>query len=153
MSTTVPAVPFVAAPKVSWLKSFGRGIWNAASSVIHFLGGAQVQKLEVGLANLASLLLPAEAPIIQAFQGIMGRIFQQAVVTETQMANVGSAGAQKLEAVVAAIGPELDAWVANNFPGSATVSKDVKAGLINSIVALQNALTAPPAPPTLPPAK
>jgi hypothetical protein len=141
MATTAPVTPV----KVPWLKKVGSAIYNAAKSVVNFLGSSKVQNAEAQIANVASLLLPAEAPIIQAFQGVMGKIFQQAVVTETAMTNVAGAGAQKLEAVVAAIGPELDQWVANNFPGSATVSKDVKAGLVNAIVALQNSLTAPPA--------
>lgn len=146
MST--PATPVaVTTPKISWLKSVGLAIGKAAKEVVAFLGSTNVQNAEKQLANVASLLLPADAPIIQTFQGIMGKIFQQAVVTETAIGSVSAAGSQKLSAVVASIGPELDQWVANNFPGSATVSADVKAGLVNAIVALQNSLTAPPAPP------
>jgi len=73
----------------------------------------------------------------------MGKIFQQAVVSETAMTNISKAGTQKLAAVVSAVGPELDQWVENNFPGSATVSADVKAGLVTAIVNLQNSITAP----------
>jgi hypothetical protein len=141
--TTAPT-PVVT--KVSWLKSVGLAIGKAAKEVVAFLGSSSVQNTEKQLANVASLLLPAEAPIIQTFQTVMGKIFQQAVVTETAIGSVSAAGSQKLAAVVASIGPELDQWVANNFPGSATVSADVKAGLVNAIVALQNSLTAPPAP-------
>jgi hypothetical protein len=149
---TTPATPVVAgtsAPKVSWLKSFGIAIGKAAKEVVGFLSSTKVQAAEAQAANIASLLLPADAPIIQTFQGIMGKIFQQAVVTETAIGSVSGAstGAQKQAAVVAAIGPELDQWVANNFPGSATIAADVKAGLVNAIVALQNSLTVPPATP------
>ena len=133
---------------MSWLKTVGSAIWTAAKDVVHFLGSSTVRNAEAEAANIASLLLPAEAPVIQAFQGLMGRIFQQAVVTETAFANVASAGPQKLAAVVAAIGPELDAWVTNHFPGSATIAADVKSGLVDAIVKLQNSITAPPQAPS-----
>lgn len=131
----------------SWLKSVGHAIAVAGKDVVAFLGSSKVQNAEAQIANVASLLLPAEAPLIQEFQVLAGKVFQQAVVTETAMTNVSGAGTQKLQAVVAAIGPELDQWVTNNFPGSATVSADVKAGLVQAIVNLQNAITAPPTPP------
>jgi hypothetical protein len=148
MATTLvtPAVPHV-----SWLKRIGSAIYTGLKDVVGFLGSSKVQAAEAQVANVASLLLPAEAPLIQAFQSIMGRVFQQAVVTETAMTNIAGAGPQKLAAVVAAIGPELDAWVQNNFPGSATVSADVKAGLVSAIVNLQNAITVPAATSTPPP--
>jgi len=141
--TTAPT-PVVTA-KVPWLKFFGLAIGRAAKEVIAFLGSSGVQNVEAQAANVAELLLPAEAPIIQEFQVVMGKIFKQAVVTETASTNIsaGTTGQQKLSAVVAAIGPELDQWVANNFKGSATIAADVKAGLVNAIVALQNSLTAP----------
>ena len=135
---------------ISWLKKVGNAIYTGLKDVVGFLGSSKVQNAEAQVANVASLLLPAEAPLIQSFQAIMGRVFQQAVVTETALTNIAGAGPQKLSAVVAAIGPELDQWVANNFPGSATVSADVKAGLVSAIVNLQNAITVqtPPATPT-----
>jgi hypothetical protein len=143
VSTAAPAVP--ATPKVGWLKSVGLAIGKAAKEVVAFLSSTKVQAAEAQVANIAELLLPVDAPIIQTFQVVMGKIFQQAVVTETAVGTVAAAGSQKLAAVVASIGPELDQWVASNFPGSATISADVKAGLVNAIVALQNDLTAPPA--------
>lgn len=135
-----PATPVA---KVSWLKKFGSAVWNAAKEVVGFLGSTQVQTAEAAAAQVATLLLPADAPLIQSFQAIAGKIFHQAAITETQFTNVTSAGTQKLSAVVGAIGPELDAWVANNFPGAAKVQAATKAGLVNAIVALQNDLTAP----------
>ena len=145
---TTPATP----TKTSWLKSFGHIIATAGKDIVHFLGSSKVQAAEQQAAAVAELLLPADAPIIQEFQGIVGKIFRQAVVTETALSNVAGAGSQKLAAVVGEIGPELDQWVANNFPGSATVSADVKNGLVNAIVALQNDLNAPPATPPATPA-
>lgn len=142
MST--PAPPVVAPPpKQSWLKKLGSVIWTAAKDVVGFLGNPKVQSAEAQVANIASLLLPAEAPIIQAFQAVMGKVFQQTVVTETAFANVANAGSQKLEAVLAEVGPELDQWVANGFPGSTRIQDATKAGLINAVVALQNDLMAP----------
>ena len=64
------------------------------------------------------------------------------------MAAVGQAtgsGAQKLEAVLTNIGPDIDAWVANNFPGNKTLSVVAKTGIVNSIVAALNELVPPPA--------
>lgn len=144
---------------MEWLKTVGQAIGKAAKEVIGFFGSSQVQSIEAQAANVAELLFPVEAPLIQTFQGVMGRIFQQAVVAETSAANISSAsGTQKLAAVVGEIGPELDAWVSNNFPGAKTISADVKNGLVNAIVALQKALPAPTsvavaAPPVPQPAK
>lgn len=132
---------------LSWLKAIGKGIAAAAVDVAHFLASPQVQKVEAQAANLAQILLPQDAPIIQTFQGIVGRIFQQAIVTETQFQNISNAGPQKLAAVVGAFGPELDQWAANHFPGAQQVSDAIKAGLVSAIVDLQNALPAPPAAP------
>jgi len=139
---TTPVVP---AGHVSWLKRVGSAIYTGLKDVVGFLGSAKVQNAEAQVANVAALLLPAEAPLIQGFQAIMGKAFQQAVVSETALTSIAGSGSQKLAAVVAAIGPELDQWVANSFPGSATISADVKAGLVNAIVALQNSITIPPA--------
>src|SRR5258708_25029510 len=104
---TTPVVP---AGHVSWLKRVGSAIYTGLKDVVGFLGSAKVQNAEAQVANVAALLLPAEAPLIKAFQGIMGKIFQQAVVSETALTNISGAGSQKLAAVVAAIGPELDQW-------------------------------------------
>jgi hypothetical protein len=146
MSTSTTPVTPISTPKVSWLKRVGSAIYTGLKDVVGFLGSAKVQAAEVQVANVASLLLPADAPLIQTFQAVMGKIFQQAVVSETALTNVANAGSQKLAAVVAEIGPELDQWVANNFPGSAQVSAATKAGLVNAIVALQNDITVPASP-------
>lgn len=147
--TTAPSAVVTSAapvaPKVSWLKRVGSAFYTGLKDVVGFLGSSEVQAVEGQVANVASMLLPAEAPLINGFQTVVGKIFQQAVVSETALTNVANAGPQKLSAVVAAIGPELDQWVANNFPGSATISADVKAGLVNAIVALQNSITVPAA--------
>jgi hypothetical protein len=146
MSTSTTPVTPISTPKVSWLKRVGSAIYTGLKDVVGFLGSAKVQAAEVQVANVASLLLPAEAPLIQGFQTIMGKVFQQAVVSETAMTTITNSGPNKLAAVVAAIGPELDQWVANNFPGSAQVSAATKAGLVNAIVALQNDITVPASP-------
>lgn len=142
MST--PVTPVV--PKVSWLKKVGSAIYTGLKDVVGLLSNPTVQSAEAQVASVATLLLPAEAPLIQGFQALMGKIFQQSVVSETALTNISKAGDQKLAAVTASIGPELDTWVANNFPGSATISADVKAGLVKAIVALQNSITVPAAP-------
>ncbi len=144
--TVIPTGTSVA--KISWLKKFGSAVWNAAKEIGGFLGSSKVQTVEQQVANLAEILLPTDAPLIQGFQIIIGKIFKQAVVTETQFANISNAGAQKFSAVIGLIGPELDQWVANNFAGTAKIQDATKAGLVNAIVALQNDLTAPVTPPS-----
>ena len=141
--STAPVVP---AGYVSWLKRIGSAIYTGLKDVVGLLANPKVQAAEGQVANVASLLLPQDAPLIQGFQAIMGKVFQQAVVSETALTNIANAGPSKLSAVVAAIGPELDQWVANSFPGSATISAEVKAGLVTAIVNLQNAITVPAAP-------
>src|SRR5271155_3396114 len=116
MAMTVPAV---AVAKVSWLKRVGSAIYTGLKDVVSLISNPKVQAAEAQVASIAALLLPAEAPIIAGFQIIAGKVFQQAVVTETALTNVANAGPQKLAAGLAAIGPELDQWVASNFPGSA----------------------------------
>ena len=128
----------------SWLKSAGLAIYSAAEKVVGFLSSSKVQNAEQSVAAIAELLLPAEAPIIATFQDIAGKIFRQSIVTETAFANVAGAGTQKLSAVLAAVGPELDAWIQNNFPGSQKLSDAAKAGLVNAVVAIQNELQPPP---------
>ena len=145
-TATVPS-----APHVSWLKRIGSAIYTGLKDVVGILGNPGVQKAEAQVANIATLLLPAEAPLIQGFQAIMGKIFQQAVVSETALTNIANSGPQKLSAVIAAIEPELDQWVANSFPGSAKISAETKAGLVSAIVALQNDITVPAATPATTP--
>lgn len=136
---------------MSWLKTFGSEIAKVAKEIVHVLASPQAQTLENDAATLAGILLPAEAPLIAGFQTLAGKIFRQAAVTETAMANVSGSGAQKFSAVLAQVGPELDQWVANAFPGSGKIQDATKAGLINAIVALQNDITLPAAPPATPP--
>jgi hypothetical protein len=146
---TTPVVP---AGHVSWLKRVGAAIYTGLKDVVGLLSSSKVQTAEAQLANVAEMLLPAEAPMIQAFQTIMGKIFQQSVVSETLLTNVAKAGTQKLAAVVAGIEPELDQWVTNNFPGAATVNKDLKEGLVTAIVNFQNGIMVAAAPTPTPPA-
>lgn len=126
------------APKQSWLSKVG-------GFIAKVLGVAQ--KAEPTAVTLAEALLPQFAPEIALANDLFNKIVKQAIVAETTLAAAGQAtgsGAQKLAQVIAAIGPDLDQWVANNFPGQKQVSETVKAGLVNAVVALLNEL-APPA--------
>ena len=134
---TTPAVPAV--PKVSWLSKVGAFIGKILGIV---------QKVEPSAAAVASALLPQFAPEIALAGDIFNKVVKEALIAEAGMAAAGTAtgtGAQKLEAVLANIGPVLDGWVAANFAGQKQVSIVAKSGLINAVVAILNELE-PPAP-------
>jgi hypothetical protein len=125
------------APHESWLSKVGAFIGKV-------LGIAQ--KAEPTAAALASALLPQFAPEIALADDIFNKIVKEALVAEATAAAAGSAtGPQKLAAVLANIGPVLDQWVANNFPGQKQVSDVAKSGLVNAIVAILNDVAPPPA--------
>lgn len=135
MSTTPPV------PHVSWLSKVGAFIGKVLGIV---------QKAEPSAVVLAEALLPQFSPEIALANDLFNKIVKQAIVAETTMAAAGTqtgTGAQKLEAVLANIGPDIDQWVANNFPGNKTLSTVSKTGIINSIVAALNELVPPPATP------
>lgn len=123
---------------MSWLKSVGSFIGKV-------LGIAQ--KAEPTAAALASALLPQFAPEIAAADDLYNRIVKQILIAESAMQAAGDAktGPEKLQAVLSEVGPMLDQWVANNFPGQKQVSAVAKSGLINAIVAILNELQPPPA--------
>lgn len=128
-----------AVPHVSWLSKVGAFIGKV-------LGVAQ--KAEPTAAALASALLPQFAPEIALADDIFNKVVKEALVAEATAAAAGQAtgsGPQKLAAVLSNIGPVLDQWVANNFPGQHQVSEVAKSGLINAVVAIINELAPPPA--------
>jgi len=128
------------APKESWLSKVGAFLGK-------ILGIAQ--KAEPSAVAVAEALLPQFAPEIALANDIFSKIVKYCLVAETSMAYAGTAtgtGAQKLEAVLANVGPMLDAWVAANFPGQKQVSAVAKSGLINAVVAILNELAPPAAP-------
>jgi hypothetical protein len=143
------------APKISFLKHLGQ-IMGKILAFVAGPGGATIDKA----ATLAEIVMPQFAPEIAAAQGIADRIVKQVIVTETVTTGVGAAttGTDKLAAAVAGIGPEIDQWIANLFPGSGQVSEAKKAGLVSAIADIVNeqsaAVTTPllaPGPPPPPP--
>lgn len=132
MATTAPVT---GSTHVSWLKKFGEGVVK----VVDFIAGKAVPVAEAAGA-VVEAVEPQLAPEINVAESLVSRIAQQAQVTEGAMAAVGqgSNGPAKLQAVVNAVGPEIDAWVQNQFPGAAKASNTVKAGLVNAVVAVLN---------------
>jgi pyruvate kinase len=125
------------APKQSLLSKIGGFLGKV-------LGIAQ--KVEPTAATVAEALLPQFAPEIALANDLFNKIVKQALIAEATAAAAGTAvgtGPQKLAQVLAAIGPDLDAWVANNFPGNKQVTEVTKSGLVNAIVALLNELAPP----------
>src|SRR5689334_3421003 len=134
MATTPPAVPHQ-----SWLSKVGGFIGK-------IFGVAS--KVEPTAAALATALLPQFAPEIAVATDLFNRIAKQALVAEATFAAAGNAtgsGPQKLAQVLGEIGPDIDAWVTNNFPGNKQLSEVSKTGIINAVVAALNELSAPPA--------
>jgi hypothetical protein len=106
------------------------------------------QKAEPTVVKFTEALLPQFVPFIASADTIFQNIVKEIVSAETAAAAAGQAGtgAQKLEAVLANVGPMLDNWVASNFPGAAKLADATKAGLVNAAVALLNDIKPPAAP-------
>jgi len=145
MSSTTVAP---AAPKVSWLKKFGQDVVK----VVSWIAG-KAQPIAAAAGAVVSALEPALAPEIAVAENLISKIANQAAITEAAFASVaqGSSGPAKLQAVLAAVGPEIQSWVSNAFPGAAALSQAAQAGLVNAVVAILNeidpnlALTTPTA--------
>jgi hypothetical protein len=133
MATT----PAPVATKTSWLSKVGAFIGKVFNIA---------KQVEPTAAAVASVLVPQFAPEITLANDLFSKIASEAVAVEGTFAAAGNAtgsGPQKLEAVLANIGPDIDAWVAANFPGSKQLSAVAKTGLINSVVAVLNELEPP----------
>jgi hypothetical protein len=134
MSTAAPAQP----AKVSFLKRIGQ----IAGKILSFLAN-DAKPIADQAAAVAEVLIPQFAPEIAFADNLITRIAKQAVVTESLAAQAGAAvgtGANKLSAVLLDIGPEIDTWVQNAFPGAVEVSIAAKSGLVNAVVAILNEL-------------
>jgi hypothetical protein len=144
MSTT-PPVAVTATPaapaKVSWLKKVGQFLGKVVGLI-----AKDGKPVVDDAATVAKILLPQFAGEINIADNIADNIMQEIVTAEAaEQAGVGvSGGAAKLAAVAAASGPALDNWINSKFPGAATLSADVKNGLINAFVAVFNDLKVPP---------
>jgi hypothetical protein len=92
------------------------------------------------VAPVLETLFPGLAVMIQAGDSLISKIAKQALVAETTVQAVEAAptGPAKLQAVLANVTPDIDAWVENAFPGSAKLTDIERAGLVNAIVAILN---------------
>jgi hypothetical protein len=144
---TAPPVVTPAPVKVSWLKKVGQFLGKVVGLI-----AKDGKPVVDDAATVAKILLPQFAGEIDAANNIADNIMQEIVTAEAaEQAGVGiSGGAAKLAAVAAASGPALDNWVTSKFPGAATLSADVKNGLINAFVAVFNDLKVPPTVSTTP---
>jgi hypothetical protein len=122
-------------PKVSWLKKLGQDVVK----VLDFLAG-KAPAIAQAAGAVAETLLPQFAPEINFAENLVSKIAHQSQVTEGAFAAVGQAsnGAAKLQAVLGSVGPEIDAWVTNSFPGATAVSTVAKTGLVNAVVSILN---------------
>lgn len=145
MSTPVtPISPAPPAPHVSWLKKFGQEV----AKVVGFLAKDAVAVEHVALP-VADAVLPMFAPEINLAGGIFDKIAGLAQINEAAFAAVGQAsnGPAKLSAVLGAVNQDLDAWVADHFPGSSAIEKGEmyvasKTDLVNAVVKFLNGVDA-----------
>lgn len=149
--STSPA-PVTAAPKVSFLKRVGQLVGKILGIIAR--DGAPIADKA---ALVVTTFLPQFATEIGMADSLIDNIAKQCIVTEALTSGVAQAvtGTDKLNAVVAGIGPEIDAWIAAKFPGATQVSAAKKAGLVSAIADIVNeqeggAVTATSVPATAP---
>lgn len=126
----------------SWLANVGKTIGGIAKKVLAFLGKDAKPVADIA-ATVATGLFPQFAPEIAEADNLVTNISKEAIAVEGAAAAAGAAagtGAQKLEAVLANIGPAIDNWVSSNFPGAKQVSTAAKSGLVNAVVGIMNEL-------------
>lgn len=145
MATPVtPAVPVPAAPKVSWLKKVGHFV----GSILKFIA-TEEKPIAAVVVPALKMALPQFTLLIDAGDALASKITQQIIVTETAATAIGAAttGEAKLNAVLASVNPEIDAWVAAAFPGSKPLSGTGRTALVNAFVTVANEVEADIAPP------
>lgn len=142
MNTSV--TPITPAPHVSWLKRFGQEVVK----VIGFIAKDAVS-IEKVAVPVAETLLPMFAPEINLAAGIFDKIAGLAQINEAAFAAVGQAsnGPAKLNSVLTAVNQDLDAWVADHFPGAGAIQKGEayiasKTDLVNAVVKFLNGVDA-----------
>jgi len=98
---------------------------------------------------VADTLLPMFAPEINLAGGIFDKIAGLAQINEAAFAAVGQASnsSGKLNAVLSAVNQDMDAWVADHFPGAGAIQKGElyvasKTELVNAVVKFLNGVDA-----------
>jgi len=136
MSTPV-VVPAPTAPKVSWLKKFGQDI----EKVVGIVAKDSLPVAEAA-GTAIEIVDPALTPLVTVGESLVSKIAQQAQITEAVFAAVGQAsnGPAKLQAVLNAVQPEVQAWITAAFPGAGTLTQVQIAPLVNAVVALLNSI-------------
>src|SRR5690348_4545929 len=122
--------------KVSWLKHVGQVLGKVLGIV-----AKDAKPVADTVAQVVSVLYPGLGSLAQAGDALVSKIALEATAVESVAAAAGTAsgtGAQKLEAVLKDIGPAIDQWVTNAFPGAKQASAATKAGLVNAVVAIIN---------------
>lgn len=136
MSSTSSSSTAAPAAKVTWLSKVGAVVGKVLKAI------ATVAKPVDDIATpVLEALFPQFAAPIAAQDSLVTKIATEAVAVESAAAAAGTqtgTGAQKLEAVLEATGPAINAWVAANFPGAKAVSTASQAGLVNAVVAILN---------------
>lgn len=123
----------------SWLKKVG----HVFGSVLKFVANEEPKIAAIAIPALEAAF-PQFAVLIAAGDALATKITKQVLISETLATAVGSAtsGTDKLNAALAGIGPEIDAWVAAAFPGSKTLSDKGKRALVSAFVSVANEVEA-----------
>jgi len=141
-TVSTPATPPVVA-KVSWLKKVGSVIGKILGIV-----AKDAKPVADTAAAVATAIFPQWGALIAAGDSLISKIALQAIAVESVAAATGTAsgtGPAKLAQVLTDVGPAIDQWVANAFPGAAQISTVQKAGLISAVVAIINEVEGTPA--------
>lgn len=148
MSTAAPVVPATsvtsATPKVSWLKKVGSFVGKILKFVVN-----DEQKVAAVVTPALEAALPQYAPLIAAGDALATKITKVITQVEVSATAVGAAttGEAKLNAALAQVNPDIDAWVAAAFPGSKPLSSIGRTALVNAFVTVANEVEADVAPP------
>ncbi len=124
----------------SWLANVGKVIGGIAKKVLAFLGKEAKPVADIASA-VATGMFPQFAPEIAVADNLVTNIAKEAVAIEGAAAAAATAtgsGAQKIEPVLANVGPAIDNWVASSFPGAKQVSVAAKSGLVSAVVGIMN---------------
>lgn len=158
MSTPVVIPPVGAPPptvmgtsavpkKVSFLKRIGQII----GKIVNFMA-KDAAPIADKAAAVAEALMPQFAPEIMFADNLLTKIAKQCIVTEAVANTVAVAptGAAKAQDVAAGLSQEMDAWIANLFPGASAISAAKKANLMGAVADIINeqtgaAVVVPPA--------
>ena len=145
MSTTGSTSTAPPVKKASWLSKVGAFIGKILGVI-----AKDAKPVAATAAQIVAIVAPQFSALATVGENLVDNIANEVIAVEgvaaATKAQTGT-GAQKLETALQNIGPAINAWVAAKFPGATAISKDAKAGLVNSVVAILNEVDPAAVPP------